>query len=219
MSEERTFTTTEGAVIRVHAVSQLQLQLVSQGVEKRLRAEGLALDPPTYEVKTADGRTERVPHDAESVQTDEEKAAWAAYMAAKARLQRESHEATTKLLLLRGLDIPPAPPGWDAEQVAFGIELPDDLNERRLVYLQVEILRTPEDILNAIMTIMRASVTGTDPSMLEAVEASFRRALAGIAHQGRSATGGGVELSAAVRGNDGSPGVGATAGTVAGSGQ
>lgn len=175
--------TTEGRELRLRPVSQLLIQKIKGAVERELRAEGLPLDPPTYKVTTVTGETETHVHDettlADEKTTDEERAAWAAYQAAQARLAAETNERALKVLLLKGMDAPDPPPEWIEEQEYLGIELPADRRELKLAYIQTEILVTPGDIADCTVKILQLSMAGMPEADIAAVEDLFRGRMAG----------------------------------------
>jgi len=175
--EMRMFVTVEGLEVKVRPVAQYLIQKVAQAAENRLRQAGRPLDPPTYTVTTVSGAVETHVHDETTLQTDEDRAAWAAHQEALAEAQAAREEATTRVYLLRGLDIGSVPPEWKGSMEALGLDVPTDENEQLLEYMQTEILKTPEDIIRAMMAVARLSSTGAPQEDLDAAEASFRRAL------------------------------------------
>ena len=175
--ELRQFTTVDGRVVTIHPVSNYLIQKLAGAVESRLRQEGAPIDPPTYTVTPASGAVETFPHDEASLQTDEDRAAWAAHIAATEKLQRERERITTRLFLLRGLEIGDVPPEWSEDMGHLGIEVPKDPDDLKLEYIQTEVMRTPEDVIRATMAIMRLSAAGAPQEEIEAAEAAFRRSI------------------------------------------
>jgi len=179
MSQPATMRTTEGLEVKLRPVSRVLIQSVQRTVERELRAKGLPLDPPTYEVTTAAGDVEVHAHDAESISTDAERAAWAAYEAAQEELSAETNARVSKALLVAGVVVEDPPEGWAEAMQYLGVELPEDPRERRYSYVELEVLKTPADLIQALAGIIRLSMEGAPKESLDAVEALFRRALEG----------------------------------------
>ena len=118
-------------------------------MEKRLRDSGALFPCPTYTITTVAGNTETHEHDAgTSVTTDADKIAWDLYQAGQEHLsasagrRRRRCSCSTAHRWARSLS------GWE-QMAALGIDLPSDANDLLYEYLQIEILKTPEDIISA----------------------------------------------------------------------
>jgi hypothetical protein len=195
MAERRdVIVATDGREVHLLPVAQVLIQKTKEAARRELVNAGLPLEPPTYTVDTVAGTTETHVHDDTTLSTDEDKAAWAAYQAALVRLGRETNARATKLLMLKGIDVADPSPEWLADQAYFGIDVPDDPRERKLAYIETEVLKTPEDIIRATTRIMQLSLTGLPEEDLAAVEALFRGSLAGSRITLPKAETGGVEL-------------------------
>jgi len=200
MTERRDqIVTTDGREIHLTPVSQVLIQKTTEAVRRELKAAGLPLEPPTYTVATVAGTVETFVHDETTLSSDEDKAAWAAYQAATAQLARDTNERVTKLLMLKGIDVADPPPAWADDQKWLGIEVPDDPRERKLAYIQTDVLKTPDDIVVATMRIMQLSLTGLPEEDLEAIEAMFRSSMAGSRIALPEAGQGGVVVQQPVR--------------------
>jgi hypothetical protein len=178
------YTTITGAVVALQPVSTTAMALISRGMEKELRARGLPLDPPTYESEalTITGEHLRYPHTAETLDTDDPQetarnhAAWDAYEAARAELNRATIERSMEYILLEGVvqEIPEERSVWERRMRRLGVEVPEDPDDLKVLYLTTEVLRTPEDAREAAFAILRLSIQGTDPEKVAAAEALFR---------------------------------------------
>ena len=175
--ELRMFATVDGRSLTIRPVSQYLAQKTQQAVETRLVAAGRVPPIPTYSIETASGAVETHNHDATTLETDEDKAAWAAYRAGQLLLQREKAEAATRLYLMRGLMIGEPPAEWLSDMAALGIDLPHGPAELRYEWILMEVLPTPEDLIRAMSAITRLSMSGAAVEDIEAVEASFRRSM------------------------------------------
>lgn len=178
---EHIFRTVDGAELKLHPVSQVLLQRLRQAVRKQYEERGEPLAAPTYTATTVTGETETHPHDPTTLETDADKAAWAAYLDANQRLQAEMNERVTRVMITRGVDLPDVPGGWLNEMHELGIELPSDPVELRAEYLVMEYLKTPADTQNLIAEIMALSYRGANPEVTAAIEALFRRHVEGPA--------------------------------------
>lgn len=188
--------TVDGLEVALRPVSQTQIQRINATVETQWRKRGEPVDPPTYTITTATGATETHAHDADSLTTDEERAAWEAYQTARAEMEAEQRLRVTKFLLLNGIVGCEPTEEWAEEQAYWGLEVPADPRERRLEYIQAEVLKTAQDTMDVIQEIMRLSMAGAPKEAVAAVEAYFRHQVEGAATAGGSAepTDGAVEL-------------------------
>lgn len=158
----------------------------SRGVEVEFLSIATLLDaitashpppqPPVYEVQTATGAVEKHEHNVTTLETDADKAAWAQYLEAGRAQQRKLQAAITKVVLLRGMKAPPMPEGdgWVKEHEFLGMSVPDDPLERRLHWIETEVLAGQADVEAVMLGVMRAS--GTPEELLRQMEATFRRA-------------------------------------------
>jgi hypothetical protein len=194
MSDAAIMRTTEGLEVRLRPVSRVLIQSVQRAVERELRAKGLPLDPPTYEVVTATGDKEVHAHDEDSISTDEERAAWEAYLAARETLQDEANARVAKTVVVGGVICDDPPDSWVEDMRYLGVELPEDPRDLKYAYLEMEILKTPADLMRAMAGVMRLSLEGAPKETIESIEALFRRALEGDAAPVPASEEGGVEL-------------------------
>ena len=99
---------------------------------------------------------------------------WAAHTDALERLGEEEQSRVTKYQLTEGVDIKVAD-GFDARMQKYGIEVPEDPDDRRLLYIMTTALTTMQEVFDVTIRLMaltnRAELTR---EMLEAAEATFR---------------------------------------------
>lgn len=179
-SEIETYTTNDGVSLETMAVSPFLLEKVRQSVFDRLRDDGILIDCPTYEVKTAAGNVEIHEHNektiADQATSEEEKGLWEKYQAGLKQASTEASEKVTEALLLRGVKFDlPKDNGWKEEQEFLGILIPEKSHELKLHYLTTELVKSPADIIGLIAAVTRH--TGVSEEALAAAEASFRGAL------------------------------------------
>lgn len=157
-----TFQTIEGTTIKVKPVSDTLVSLAKASIEREFRQRGEPVDPPTYTVKTASGAEMVEYHDATSVQTPDEIAAWNKHVDAVKRLREAQRKHSLKVRLLRGVEfVMPQDNTWEQEQRQLGVDVPTDETDRKYHYLTTEVLKSPEDYLQAIQAIDTLTYAGT----------------------------------------------------------
>lgn len=130
---------------------------------------------PTYEVETAAGDTEVHRHTEKSLVTDEDKVAWDAYQS-----EKQAWDAEFGRRFLRGLQIEciefAEKEGWEEKQKFLGFAIPtDNPFERRLHYIQSEIIGDEDDVLMCFMAPME--LAGMEDEQLAAAENLFRTSI------------------------------------------
>lgn len=170
MSESNgSYTTSRGVVVHFNGIATLIDALQASLNSKKPQ-------PPSYEVKTAVGVIEKHAHDETTLETDEEKKAWAEYQANLQAWNAESQTALMRIVLLRGITLElPTTDEWEKQQAFFGIDVPQDPMEKRLHYLQTEVLGSVNDYGALVAGTMRAS--GVPEDLLTQMESSFRRSV------------------------------------------
>lgn len=181
----KTFTTSRGVEVTFHGIALLL---------DKLQDSFRPPDPPTYETElpgtldpaTGKPRTETHILDAQSAVTDEDKAALAAYEAKAAEVLNAYNAAMMRLIYLRGITYAePAGDAWVAEQSFLGLEVPLEPIERKLHYIETEVIGTPEDIEQIMLGVMEAS--SVPQATLDGMQAAFRSAMG---QSGRNEAGG-----------------------------
>jgi len=105
-----------------------------------------------------------------------DQAAYAAYKTYLGEFSAEENNRITNYMLLYGLpDVGQPSAEWVATQRKFGIEIPEDADERRALYIQLAILKTIADQKGVIADLMMLSMDGRPQAEIEAVQALFRR--------------------------------------------
>ena len=130
-------------------------------------------------MKTATGIVEKHPLDARSLAehpeqfTDEHRAAWAKYLTDSARAESEYNAGMMRLMLMRGVKVEyPSTDDWVKQQTYLGITVPTDPMERRMHYLETEVLGSQEDYIRVSLGVMAASEA--TPDLLKQIEDTFR---------------------------------------------
>jgi hypothetical protein len=162
--------------------------------DQLMRVGTAILDPteptvPTYTAVSVEGGTEDFPHNEKSIQDpktpDEDRAAWAEYLVAKAdhdakAAANESRRATLRVrfMALRATRVVGQPDleEWAREQEEeWAIPVPDGETDRLLFYWTTEAVKTQEDGYKVFNGVMAA--TGLDEEVLDQVEEMFRNSL------------------------------------------
>lgn len=167
MAEPKTYQTSRGYDVPILAVSTFLLQRVMGTYPQP--------EPPTYTSKTVAGE-QTFPHTAETLETDEDKAAWAAYQQAKHAVEIERFRAIMRLLLTQGMKLPPPTPEWESQMRGMRIPIPEDEFEKYMLWIETEIVGGVADMIGLLMAVMRAS-NDIPEEAISAVEADFRRAM------------------------------------------
>lgn len=136
-------------------------------------------DPPTYSKVTAGKAVLTFPHDETTLevegdpeQTKKNRKEWAAYKEECDRVIGERNRAMLRTILLRGIKVEPKNDDWIHEHEVMLIKVPTDPVERRLHWIETEVMGGPEDYATVISEVMRAS--GVPEELLEQIGASFR---------------------------------------------
>ncbi len=176
-------TTVAGRSVELRPVSALTMSEIQ--VQLRLKAikRGDPIDPPMYEATTATGEKQYFPHDETTLETEEDHKAWQAHQEALARLSEEISEATSRYLLTEGIAVDEIPPEWEQKRRWIGLDVPEDPLDKKLLYIQTELLTTPADMLRAMQAVLHLSATGNAEmeERLAEMDELFRRALEGPA--------------------------------------
>ncbi len=160
----KTFTTSRGITIEFLPIPTLL---------EKLQAQHPTPEPPTYEVKTAAGPVEKHAHNETTLETDEDKAAWADYQARLKAARDKFNSALMRLVMLRGIkaDLPEGN-AWIEEQEFIGLSVPEEPHERKIYWLETEVLANEADYMAAVSGVMEAS--GVPEEVISEAQASFR---------------------------------------------
>lgn len=199
LETERPFIMTEdGRTVFVKSISMLEMEEAERGLEKFFRDQGEPLDVPTYTVEVVGGGEVPYPLKPEVLEVEDpeetgrRKAAWEAHQDAVARFEAEKGRIMQEIIL-EGIDIEMPDDGvWEARMRRRYIEIPEDPVLKRQKYILTEVLKTPDDWLNAQNEILIVSSSGAiDREAVEAASATFRSQLFAITEKGSSTDGDG----------------------------
>jgi hypothetical protein len=188
-----TFTTTEGRVVHIRPINITLLGLAKAALEKQMQERGELPALPTYTVTGLGGIKSEMPHDettlevADPEQTAANKAAWKAYQDSRAKLEAAWTRKQGELILLEGVAEQAENDEWAARQLRrFGVTAPDDQEARHFHWLTTELLKTQNDLAQAVCAIMLLTGKGeVSEEDLRAAIDTFRLSLQGDAPAGK----------------------------------
>ena len=164
---DRIYTTAAGVDIPLKPISTRTLDNLALAWH-----EVETITPPTYTVSIAGGEeSEELDHDETTLDTDEDKAAWADYQERLGTAIQEYNEQTAKTLITFGIDMDPPDDGWQADFEFCGIPVPEGL-ERKVFYFQRVLLTDPVD--EQLITRRINFISRLSGEALERVDALFR---------------------------------------------
>lgn len=174
----RTVELSDGTVVEVTAVSDTLIGMAQEAVRRRFVEAGEPITPPTYTVEHPGGATSQEPHDETTLETDADRAAWAAHKDALARLATAQSEAQMKVWFSGLVFEMPADDTWIERQRWMGVDVPEGALEQRYHYVITELVKTPEDMFRVLEAITAVSYEGaiTEDDLSSAIR-SFRNQL------------------------------------------
>lgn len=172
------YTTTTGQTVELMPLPPLQIQMVQQAASREADEKFGPVPPkPTYTLTTADGAEETHEHDETTVAADPEaKKLWDEWQRLGQTHEAFTNEKVMRFFLLRGVKVDlPEGGEWEQMQKYFGLSVPEDPIERKLHYIQTELLGSLDDITGMMTSIMELS--GVAPEVVEAAKETFRGAV------------------------------------------
>jgi len=168
----------------------VRLRLFSPALQDKVRQSVQFPEVPIYIAKTAGGGKEEHPYTADMVETDDEKAMWAEYQAARLAANLLLYDRLGRLALIRGTEIDIPDDGWDTEQESLGITVPTDPTERKIHYIETEAVESNQDYSELILAIL--AYQGIQQEDRAAAAASFPDQVEGDAARGTESESGAV---------------------------
>jgi len=174
------YPTEKGVELTLKELSPVLLQRVVSEVAVRARADGEPIEPPTFQLKTVAGEIQEFQLTDKNLEPEDPDEAlrrqlsWAKYQDALAELSAAQATARTKFMLTWGVSVKlPEDETWIKMLRAGGIDVPDDEDERRYLYLLYEVL-APQEVPGIIAELNIIAVgKAVDPADVE----SFREQL------------------------------------------
>jgi len=190
----------DGTEVPIKPISVFEVAEVEEGIKKHYRdVLGEPVDPPTYEVKVVGGGSITCELTAEiliveddEVETARRQLAWGLHQKAIAKMDIELNQIRTAIVC-EGIDVPlPEDDAWVKKLRRRYIEVPDDLDDRAVVYKMTQVIKTPVDLAGIQAEIFRVSTSGAiKEEQVEAAKALFRSQLQEQLDQQSEATGAG----------------------------
>lgn len=166
--DPKVFTTSGGKQIRLSLFPPLQMQMMQDAAKKKAIKDFGEAVRPTY--RTSAG--EDFPHDETTLETDEDKAAWAKYQEILAKHSEYVGTKTMRFVLFYGVDMnPDDDPEWQERQKYWDIEIPDGPIDRKIHYIQSEFIFSQSDIEQIMYRI--AKMSGVRQEAIDAASATF----------------------------------------------
>jgi len=137
-------------------------------------------DVPTYTATAAGGVDVQLPHDETTLDTDDDRRAWAAYTQEREIVAMRRQLAQQRFLLCNGVSDEPDPvESWSFDWEMWGIEPPDagDRVGFKETWILEEVCPMPEDKAALLLELYRLS--GLREDTIKEIERFFRLALAG----------------------------------------
>lgn len=175
--ERKTFTSDNGITIEILGVNQQTVDSSRHSVQYP--------DVPKYKVTTVTGDVELHDHNETTLNTDEDKAAWAKYQEDYRKAEKAEYQKVMDVLILKGTKFE-MPTGeelqeWIELHEYLGLTVPkDNKYAMRRFYLEHEIACTPNDISRLMTDIMEAS--GVDREVTDKIKNSFRSGVEEVEH-------------------------------------
>jgi hypothetical protein len=165
--KEVEFVNSRGLKLKLHALSPYLVQMATESVEKP--------SVPTYTITTADGSEETHFHDEESIaqSSDEEKKKWETYKKGIQEAEAKASEILLNIILIEGVELPIQDEDkWVKRQKLMGITVPDDEEERSLMYKKQNVIGNTQDIELVTRKVME--LTGVSREEVDLVKKSFQ---------------------------------------------
>jgi len=174
------YMTEKGVELTLKELSPALIQRVVSEVAIRARADGEPIDVPTFQLKTVAGEIQEFQLTDKNLEPEDPDEAlrrqlsWTKYQMALSELEAAQATARTKFMLTWGVDVDlPDDQRWIKMLKSGGIDVPDDEDDQRFLYLLYEVL-TPLE-LQAVIAELNIIAFGkaVDPKEVE----SFREQL------------------------------------------
>jgi len=167
------FVNSAGLSFHIQGISPFALETIPKQLEEEWTAAGKKLPKrPTYITKTVGGNEEVHEHDEKSLETKEEKKAWAEYLVDQAAFDHELQERMLTNILLDGVAAPEIDPKWVERQKFMGRRVPTNEFELEIFWKKTQVIRSTEDAQGLMTSVL--ALTGVSEEAIRVAEDSFR---------------------------------------------
>lgn len=164
------YTNKGGLTFELKPFPPLQAPLAEQAARKRAAEQFGEPVKPRYQVEETG---EWFDHDETTLTTDEHRAEWDKYQATIKKTNEYVGDQMMRFFLFYGVNVnPDHDQEWETRQRHFGIEIPADPIDRKIHYIQTELVFSGSDIQEISTYLM--TLAGVKEEMIEAATNSFR---------------------------------------------
>lgn len=173
-SKENIYTSTKGIDIPLKAISQFKIDA--------FRASREIPPAPTYEAEVLGGEKETLELDEIAAESQGRMDEWKEYQAALAKERTEFGVNFNRLITYEGVDLdaPGEDSDWEKSCKALGLKIPNNPVDRKVFYINTELLGTPEDMGQLVTAIFESSKFS--PEVIKKMKETFRAAVERAAH-------------------------------------
>lgn len=168
------YTSSRGIDVPLKAVSQFKIDA--------LRTSREIPEAPTYEAEVFGGEKETLELDAVAAENQDRMEEWKEYQKALLKERSEFGVRFNTLIVFEGVDL--EPPGedsdWEKSCKALGLKIPENPVDRKIFFINTEMLGTPEDMGGLVTAIFESSKFS--PEVIQKMKATFRSAMEGKAN-------------------------------------
>lgn len=184
--DKLSYTCTDETTVKFRVASHSMFMRIDNAVEQQFRRDGKQVDPPQYTITMAGGGEEEHDHDEKSIEDapPEEQEQWGNYLDTCAEIETEAKNRSGLFIFREGLecDEETAQSGdWIAEYEKWLGPVPEDPDERFIIYVETVLLKTPGDQVEAMGHILALMMDGVPEDVVGAAREMFRDSLAGYA--------------------------------------
>lgn len=170
----KTFVSSRGITLNLRLVSRFKIDAVRSSAE--------VVEPPTY-VMNVVGQDVHYPLDETIAKNKGRMDEWNEYLNKKKIAGQVAAKHFSELLVYEGVDVdvPDENSDWQKQSERFGIKVPADPVERKMLYVFNELVGTKEDLENLIVQIL--SVSQVEEEVIQRIRDSFRPRKVGNTHK------------------------------------
>lgn len=167
------FINSAGKQFEIQAISAWGMETLPIELEAEWRrADRPKPAKPTYTVTTVGGTKEEHAHDETTLETDEEKAAWAHWEKENAAWEKELRERMLRNILMDGVLVQPFDEQWIARERFMGRHVPEDPLELEYYWKKTQVIRSAADGQRLMSAVL--ALTGVTEEAIRIAEDSFR---------------------------------------------